>query len=158
MLSEIAIYFFIAEVNKYLDFCPMTFNDALENMKCIPLKDLPRVYFKNLINFSYPTGVLASCTEIFALIRLCTRGLGRELIYELDNSSYNIVDTRTGRVVGGGTDAPAWVLATIAFRVVLTLAVFSIMFLIKPFVIIFHFIILVKMLLKPSAPAEAYDN
>lgn len=144
----VAIYFFIAEVNRYLDFCPVVFHDSLENIKTIPFADLFQIYFNDFINMIYPAGVFAASTEIFAILRIFTRGMGAEIAYELDNHDYVLVDTRSGAVVGRGSDGLFYAAVAFFGRMFWVAVGITFMLILKPFILLLNVIKLIKMFRK----------
>lgn len=142
-----AIFFFVSEVNRTLDFCPMTVHEAFANMQTISPREWVRAFFADFMNMVYPVGVLASITEIPALLRILLGGLWSEIEYEFRNAR-DIVRVGDRSVVGN--TAIRGSLLVIIVRLALIWIVITLMFLVKPFVIVKDIIELIIMLIAGS--------
>lgn len=144
-----ALYFLVAELNKFLDFCPLTYTEALANMKYIPFKDIIKVYFQDYFNMLYPVGVLAASTELFGIIRFVFRGLKDEIDYEFSHGKYSVVryySDGSKHVIDQGDDGYKGALLVIFGRFFLLWLYIPIIFWIKPFLLLINTIKLLKLI------------
>ena len=142
----IAIYFFIGRTNKFLDFFPYTFQEAVANMKCIPFFDYFKVLFRQYFDMIWPVGVLAAFTDLFAIARICFRGIVEEMEYELDHNDYYLM--RNGQIIGEGSDGGVKALGAVLFRFLIMLLILPCFFFLKPIILVVYVVKLVMIIVK----------
>ncbi|MCR5310492.1 MAG: hypothetical protein K6E32_03605 [Lachnospiraceae bacterium] len=139
----VAIYFFVSEVNRFLDFCPLTVREAFDNMKTISVLTCIKVFFKDIIGMFYPIGVIASLTEFVPLMKILLGGFKKELEQEFFHPR-DVIRLKDGVKVGD-TAISGSLLAIFGRAVVIWIGI-SLMFLIKPIIIVKDIIRLIIMI------------